>query len=389
MDAHYITPIILAVQTTPEAPPEAGFFYLYGKADGRLYGMNAAGVEKLAEYPTTTDFVAANDAALTNSRSPTAHVHASADLTSGTLDPARLGSGGAAGKFLRFDNTWQTIAGGGDVLAANNLSDLLSAALARTNLGLGTAATTASTAYATAAQGTTADLAAVASTTTAALALKAPLAAPTFTGLLTAATVTASGAVTGSNLSGTNTGDNATNSQYAGLNAVLNAILGQYKTVLSVAGSHIAARVAGTYAIPYADALAISGTGTLYAVGLIHIVSADWPTVNGLATKLRIRAQINCNDVAPTGNFTVGLYPVTRPATSGGAGLNIYTLGTVVSGSNGATVSAPAADSSNLLVGADFALPSDGLYCIGVVTTATVATSAHVHVNAQLQQRNA
>ena len=42
---------------------------------------------------------------------------------------------------------------------ANNLSDLDNASTARTNLGLGTASTTAATAYATAAQGTTADAA--------------------------------------------------------------------------------------------------------------------------------------------------------------------------------------------------------------------------------------
>jgi hypothetical protein len=51
----------------------------------------------------------------------------------------------------------QGVAGVGDLLAANNLSDLNNASTARTNLGLGTAATTASTAYATATQGTTAD----------------------------------------------------------------------------------------------------------------------------------------------------------------------------------------------------------------------------------------
>ena len=161
-----------------------------------------------------------------------------------------------------------------------------------------------------------------------------------------------------------------------------------YRLVSETSGSHTAAKVAGTYAMGTGDPLAVSGTGTLYPLTVIAIASADYPTINGITTKLRIRGQVFVNDVAPTGNFTFGLYPITRPATSGGVGLNIYTLGTVVTGSNGATVSAPAADSAGNLVGSDFAIPADGLYVIGVVTTATVAASSHLHLNAQLQMRN-
>jgi hypothetical protein len=51
------------------------------------------------------------------------------------------------------------VSGGSYLAVANNLSDLQSVSTARTNLGLGTAATTDSTAYATATQGATADTA--------------------------------------------------------------------------------------------------------------------------------------------------------------------------------------------------------------------------------------
>jgi len=161
-----------------------------------------------------------------------------------------------------------------------------------------------------------------------------------------------------------------------------------YREVLTVSGSHTAAQVAGTYAMGSSGPIAVSGTGTLAPIAVIYIAAADYPTINGLVSKLRIRAELYTNDVAPTGNFTFGLYPITRPGTSGGAGVCIYTLGTVVTGSNGAIFTTPAADGLLNAVGIDFALPADGPYVIGVVTTATVATSAHVQLVAQLQHRN-
>lgn len=56
-------------------------------------------------------------------------------ISSGTVNPDRLGSGGGSGKFLGYDSAWHTISGGGDMLKANNLSDVASASTALANIG--------------------------------------------------------------------------------------------------------------------------------------------------------------------------------------------------------------------------------------------------------------
>jgi hypothetical protein len=172
--------------------------------------------------------------------------------------------------------------------------------------------------------------------------------------------------------------------------ARLDASFTFYRSLLDCSGWLTAADAAATYGMGQGDKCAVSGTGTQYPLNSIYIAAADYPAIGTLNPKLRIRVQIHCNDVAPGVTFTVALHPITRPATSGGAGLCIYTIGAAVA-SSGIAIATPAADSSNTAVGAaDIALPADGHYVIGVTTSGgALAASSHVHISAILQMRYA
>jgi len=160
----------------------------------------------------------------------------------------------------------------------------------------------------------------------------------------------------------------------------------QYYFIQQTQG-HIAASVAaGTYF--RSDTSSNGWNQTVSQLGAImYLNPTDYPTVNGVTTKLRISATISTNAAAPGCSFTFGLYPLTR--NSGGALTITWTIGTVISGSQVAQFVTPALNTLTNTKGTDFAIPAAGMYAIGVITTATTAVNSYTNMNAILQYRNA
>jgi hypothetical protein len=161
-------------------------------------------------------------------------------------------------------------------------------------------------------------------------------------------------------------------------------------TALVECGTDADAQYNGTYgAIPLFFRPANLGTFSEY-LGLqpFYINASDLPSVDGVTSKLRIRANVFTNDVANTSTYTFGLYPVTRPTTSGTASALNFTIGTVVTGST-AVITSPGADASVTAVGSDFEIPSSGFYVLAVDYTDSIGLNGFVQFSATLQTRNA
>ena len=161
----------------------------------------------------------------------------------------------------------------------------------------------------------------------------------------------------------------------------------QYYFIQQTQGHLTAAFVAGTYF--RSDTSANGWNQTVSQFGAImYLNPTDYPTVNGVTTKLRISATISTNNAAPGCSFTFGLYPLTR--NGGGSATITWTIGTVISGSQPAQFVTPALNTITNTKGTDFAIPNaSGMYAIGVITSATTAVNSYTNMNAILQYRNA
>jgi len=162
-----------------------------------------------------------------------------------------------------------------------------------------------------------------------------------------------------------------------------------YKTLLFAQATTLSDAPAGTYLISNAGLagspadIITTGSGLRFPP-LIYFDNDDF-TVGSLTQKLRLRAQVSTNATAWSAvTATFGLYPVTF---AGAADTLTATLGTVVSGST-VPIANPSASATAQGNSGDFTIPSDGQYCLGVVTSATLTNNVAALLTAQLQTRN-
>lgn len=156
-----------------------------------------------------------------------------------------------------------------------------------------------------------------------------------------------------------------------------------YRTILAVPQALSNDLEAGTYLMGNYSGTPVKSGASAGTIPGFYFDDADY-AVAGKTLKMRLRAQIATNATKPTLKFTVGLYPVT---VAGAADQIVFTLGAVVPGST-VEFNEPAASTITPKEAADFTVPADGAYVMGVVTSGALTNNNLSLLNAQLQVRN-
>lgn len=192
---------------------------------------------------------------------------------------------------------------------------------------------------------------------------------------------------TGSSNSGSNDWSDVWNNDND-LVTELDAIHDNYQTILNATSIFASDIVASTRFVGIqggVSAADLVAEGNAINGLFIYFDDADY-TIASKTQKLRVRAQVCTNATAWSSvTATFGLYPVTF---AGAADALTATLGTVVTGSTVA-IANPSASTVNQGNSGVFAIPADGQYALGVVTSATLTNNAAAFVSAQLQTTHA
>jgi hypothetical protein len=289
-------------------------------------------------------------AQVAGSYASTSHVHAGADITTGTVDPTRLGSGSSiTTKFLRGDSTWQTISGGGDALVSNNLDQF-------------------------------ADVTQTAGQTLA---------------------ITSSTTLSGGTHSGTNTGDNAVNSLYSGLVSNANHTgdaTGSTALTLATVNSNVGSFGSATQATQ----VTVNAKGLVTSAANVTVTPAVG-SITGLGTGVASALSVNVGSVGaalvsggvlgtPTSGVATNLTGTAAGLTAGNVTTNANLTGHVTSVGNAAVLGSftksqldAAVSDGNVLYVGD--APTAHVHAWADITSGVPSTftpSAHTHTAANI-----
>lgn len=166
-----------------------------------------------------------------------------------------------------------------------------------------------------------------------------------------------------------------------------NPALGDYRTIREAVGSLASAAAAGSY-LGYPGNFILSSTNAS-AIAVMRIDPALWTPPKGYKLKFRVKGKLVTNGVTAPGNITFTFRLQAVASVGGGSGTApTVTLGAVVAGSNGATITNPAAATAPDAAGdADFDPPAAGDYALICNLSGAIAANANMQIMAQLLRR--